>query len=297
MTAAAGSTAQASQSPAALRPSMLEKALISALSVVPKKELSKTTGWLAGIRSRLAVRGFAERFELDMSEAERPLSEYASVLELFTRRLKPGARPLDPDPARMLSPADGRLLVNQRIEDGSLVQAKGHSYRLEALTGDDAALSTFRGGSMCTVYLSPRDYHRVHAPTAGEILGFSHLPGELWPVNAAAVQQVPGLFSTNERLITHLQTERFGRVDVVMVGATNVGRIRVSYDVVHTNDGRRSPFVHRYTKPLPCERGQELGVFELGSTVILLSERPLAFEDLDVGQPVRMGASLARVAP
>lgn len=275
---------------------MASAALITALKFVPKKALSRMTGQLAAVRSQVAVRRFAQQFELNMEEADRPLSAYTSVLDLFTRQLKPGVRPLDPNPKALLSPADGRYLVSQRIEDGSLVQAKGRSYRLEALTGEEDALEVFQGGSMCTIYLSPRDYHRVHAPVTGQLLGWTHIPGELWPVNAAAVEHVDGLFATNERLITHLQTETFGRVDVVMVGATNVGHIRCSYDHVQTNDGHRSPRGHRYKDPRSCERGQELGVFELGSTVILLSERPMDFSGLETGQPVQMGAALATLA-
>ena len=186
---------------------------IAGMRVLPKKHLSRTVRRLASVPSQMAVRRFAARFGLDMSEAEHPIEAYESVQALFTRRLKPGARPSERDPNVLSSPVDGALLVANDVGDGQLFQAKGRTYSLQALLAD--AGTEFSAGSYTTIYLSPRDYHRIHSPAAGKILGYTYVPGALFPVNPAAVAHVDRLFATNDRLITHLQTEAFGRVDVI----------------------------------------------------------------------------------
>jgi phosphatidylserine decarboxylase len=154
------------------------------------------------------------------------------------------------------------------------VQAKGIDYTAAALLGDAALARALEGGAWATIYLSPRDYHRIHFPLGGRILGWRYVPGRLWPVNAASVRTVPGLFAVNERLVTVLDTP-LGRCAVVAVGATVVGRVRAYYDptVPHTNARRAAVRARDYEAPLPVEKGQELGAFEMGSTVILLFER------------------------
>ena len=257
------------------------------------RTLSRAVRRLARVRSPFAVRRFAARYGIDTGEAEKPLDQYGSVFELFTRRLKSGARPLDPAPQVLLCPADGTLAVCGPIRGGTLVQAKGRGYALADLLANLDLAARFEGGSYATVYLSPRDYHRVHAPATGEVTGCTYVPGTLFPVNPFAAEHIDGLFARNERLITRLDTEIFGEIVVVMVGATCVGHITVAYDdAVVTNVGRRTIIGRRYAPPRPIERGAELGVFEMGSTVILVVSPNVKLVDRDPSCAVRVGMRL-----
>jgi phosphatidylserine decarboxylase len=248
---------------------------------------------LAQVRSRHAVERFAARYQLAIEEAEKPLEAYPSLLELFTRRLKPGLRPLDPDPAALLCPCDGRLYQQGPIEAGSLFQAKGRTFTLAALLGSEGRAAHYSGGSFITIYLSPKDYHRVHSPATGLICGYSYVPGDLYPVNPAAVAHVDALFARNERLITHLETPAFGWIEEVMVGATCVGHIRMAYDPqVATNTGGTAIREISYQPQKPITRGDEVGVFEMGSTVILILEPKVRLEPLQVDQPLKLGMRL-----
>jgi phosphatidylserine decarboxylase len=269
---------------------------IGAIRVLPKKPLSRAVRRLASIRSKLAVRRFAHRYGIAVEDAERPLEEYESLLDFFTRRLKPGLRPLDPDPKALLSPVDGAYLVGGPIGSGQLYQAKGRTFTLNALLADEQAEKRFVHGTYTTLYLAPKDYHRIHAPATGTILGYTYLPGALYPVNAAAVAHVDQLFARNERLITHLETPVFGRIEVIKVGATCVGHIKVAYDKeVATNCGATEVVRKIYDRPIPVDRGDELGVFEMGSTVILVIERPVSLNAMSAGDPVRMGTAIGSV--
>jgi phosphatidylserine decarboxylase len=266
---------------------------IQAMGLVPKKRLSRVVRRLARVRSKTAVERFAARYHVALEEAEHPIEAYPTVLDLFTRRLKAGLRPLDPDPNALLCPCDGRLYQQGPIAEGTLLQAKGKSFTLAALLASETRAVRFEGGSFITLYLSPKDYHRVHTPASGRIAGYTYVPGELYPVNPAAVAHVDGLFARNERLITHLDSERFGAVEVVMVGATCVGHIKVAYDEsVETNAGATVVAEKSYDPPRPIGRGDELGVFEMGSTVILILEPGMKLEPLAPDQVVRLGMKL-----
>lgn len=268
---------------------------IAGVRALPRRSLSRAARRVVDVRSAMAVRRFAAAYDIDLAEAEHPLEGYASVHDLFTRRLKPGARPVDPDPDVMVSPVDGALSAQGDVGAGDLPQAKGRTYGLAALLADDEAPARFARGSFATIYLSPRDYHRIHAPVDGEITGWTHVPGDLFPVNAAAVSHVDALFAKNERLVTHIRTERLGRVEVVKVGATIVGRVRASYapEVTTNVGGVRAPRTGALEPPRSVGRGEEIGVFEMGSTVIVVAERPLDF----IAAPdrtIRLGEALAR---
>jgi phosphatidylserine decarboxylase len=271
------------------------KLFIGGMRVVPKKTLSKAVRRLASVRSKMAVRRFAARYGVAVEDAEKPLEEYDSVLAFFTRRLKAGIRPVDPDPNVLVSPVDGAFLAGGPVGEGRLYQAKGREFTLGALLADRDAEKIFAGGTYATLYLAPKDYHRIHAPAEGTITGYTYVPGQLFPVNAAAVAHVDELFAKNERLITHLDTERFGRVEVVKVGATCVGHITVAYDPdVATNVGENEIRTQRYDAPLPLEKGGEVGVFEMGSTVIVVTEKPVDLLVGERGAPVIMGRALGR---
>ncbi|MBK6684036.1 MAG: phosphatidylserine decarboxylase [Deltaproteobacteria bacterium] len=273
------------------------KLFITGMRLLPKKPLSRAVRRLASVHSQMAVRRFAARYGAAVDEAERPLEEYGSVLEFFTRRLKPGLRPIDPDPKVLISPVDGAFLVGGPVGEGRLFQAKGRDYSVSALLADPDAEQVFKDGAYCTVYLAPKDYHRIHTPVDGVITGYTYVPGELYPVNPAAVAHVDQLFAKNERLITHVESERFGRVEIVKVGATNVGHITLTYDpAVATNLGQREIVKKRYDQPIPIKKGDEVGVFEMGSTVILVVERPVNFEAYEQGAPLRLGRALGRAS-
>jgi len=269
------------------------KLFISVMGMVPKKRLSKTVRSLTKVRSQMAVRRFAARYGINLDEAEKPIEDYPCILDLFTRRLKPGVRPLDPDPKRMLSPVDGTYDARGDIEDGTLLQAKGREYSLAAMLADEDEAAHYEGGRYATLYLAPKDYHRIHSPISAKVTGYTYVPGELHPVNPAAVRHVDSLFAVNERLITHLVSDTFGKMALVMVGATNVGHMKLMYDDrVQTNMGASKIDKHVYEEPKYLERGDELGVFEMGSTVVLITEARVCLSDMPIKTPVKMGQSL-----
>lgn len=254
---------------------MSERVPLALLKFLPKRSMSRAFGSLtraplpAGAH-RAAIRAFVRRYAVDVGDAERPLDEYPTFGDFFTRRLRPGARPIAPGDDVPVSPVDGAVSQAGIGEAGWLVQAKGKSYTLAKLLADEEEAQRFVGGAYCTLYLSPRDYHRIHAPLGGRILGWAYVPGQLWPVNRPSVAGVPDLFAVNERLVTYLETP-LGHVAVVAVGATMVGRIRAAYDDVVTQAGEPGRHV-KYERPVEIGKGDELGVFEMGSTVILLFE-------------------------
>jgi phosphatidylserine decarboxylase len=218
------------------------------------------------------MRAFARRYGIDLSECPE-LEVYRTFGEFFARPLRPGLRPIASGERVVVSPVDAMVSETGLAEGGRLVQAKGEEYSAAALLADDALARALEGGAYATLYLSPKDYHRIHFPLGGRILGWRYVPGMLWPVNAASVRTVPGLFTANERLVTVLETP-LGQCAVVAVGATVVGRVRAFYDptVPHTNRRGAAPSRRDYETPIPVEKGQELGAFEMGSTVILLFE-------------------------
>jgi phosphatidylserine decarboxylase len=248
------------------------------LKVLPRNTLSRAVGAACRIPAprpvmRAVIRTFARKYGVDASEAERAIDEYPTFTEFFTRRLKPGARPIAPGERLPVSPVDGTVGEVGDIVEGRLLQAKGKHYTLAELFGGPRAeedARAFAGGSFLTVYLAPYDYHRIHAPLGGSITGYANVPGTLWPVNAIGVRNVDRLFCVNERLTTFLTTPR-GRCAVVAVGAMNVGRIRAVYDDVVTN-ARRTRAVQRkdYDQPILVEKGGELAIFEMGSTVVVV---------------------------
>ena len=279
---------------------MKDQWVLGTLGLVPKNLLSRAVGaaahapFPAPVR-RLSVWAFARAYDIDVAEAELPLSAYATVGEFFTRRLRPGARSIDRRPGIAVSPADGRLLNCGRIDGGELIQAKGRRFSLAELLQNRHDAERFAGGCWATVYLSPRDYHRVHHPSEGEVVAARYLPGHLWPVNRAAVENIEDLFCVNERVTTYVQGP-LGEVATIMVGATSVGHITLSYDpTLETNRGLAGG-PRSYTPGHRMARGDELGTFHLGSTAIVLFANPkVQLEPLEEGQPMRLGQVIARL--
>jgi phosphatidylserine decarboxylase len=274
---------------------MDDRIFVTLMGLVPRSALSRAVGALTRLPAppalhQAAMRAFARSYRVDMAEAELSFEGYRRFSDFFSRGLKPGARAVDADPAAVVSPVDGTVSEAGQVEAGSCLQAKGIRYPVDRLLGDaDLARAFTDGGSFATLYLSPRDYHRVHAPVGGGVVASRYLRGEFWPVNPATVRTKEALFCANERLVTLLEGP-LGRCAVVKVGATCVGRIRSAYDDRLTHAGQLEG-VRTYQPPLPVAKGDELGRFEMGSTVILLFEPGrVRWESwLRAGAAVRMG--------
>ncbi|MDH5716783.1 MAG: archaetidylserine decarboxylase [Spirochaetia bacterium] len=269
------------------------------LKLLPKNKLSKILGFLAGLHLPKFVMipiliAFSRIFRIDVKEAELELSDYRSLNKFFTRALKNGTRIIEPNAHTIVSPVDGRIINYGKIEDGKLFQSKGIDMNLDELLGSNVLLDKFKGGLYSTIYLSPQDYHRIHSPYSGNIVGYYYKPGKLYPVNPMAVNSIDGLFSRNERLITYIET-KYGTIAIIKVGATSVGRIKVKYDdTISTNKWRRLPKEHFYDKAIHISKGDELGRFEMGSTIILLIEKGTAeFLDIEERQKLLYGQPIA----
>jgi phosphatidylserine decarboxylase len=210
------------------------RAARTAWRIVPKRALSGAIGWGAGIgipgsiRSQFLAR-FARWYGIDASEAEKALAEYKDVDDFFTRRLRPSARVVDASPDTVVSPADGTVIESGFVTDGHLMQAKGALFELDELLANDDAARRLDGGAYLITYLSPRDYHRVHAPMSGAVIGWHYVPGTLFPVGTRSVAREPLLFISNERLVTLIEGTA-GLCAVVMVAAVGVGHITAAYD-------------------------------------------------------------------
>ena len=269
-------------------------------STVSAPSLSRLTGWLADRRLPSAIlgpsiRAYARAYGVDLAEAAEPVGAFRTFNAFFTRGLRDGARPIDSRPGVVTSPSDSRLShIGAIPADGCIEQVKGETYGLAALLGSPEEAEPFRSGHQATLYLTPGMYHRVHAPVGGRILGWRYVPGRLFPVNPAAVRSVPGLFTRNERVVVFLEAEDLGPVALVLVGAANVGRITLRSATLVTNSGAAAGRAQP-SAPLPVRRGEELGAFNLGSTVVLLVADPaLSPADVRPGAQVRVGEALWR---
>ena len=269
--------------------------------LLPQHLLSRLTGRLADCRiswiKNLLIKSFIKHFNVDMSEAlQEDPTAYNSFNDFFTRELKPDAREILTDPAQLVSPADGAISELGELQHGQLMQAKGINYSLTRLLGGDLEKAQpFMGGSFATIYLSPRDYHRVHMPLQGRLLETIYVPGKLFSVNQATADNVSGLFARNERLVCFFETPA-GPMALILVGAMIVAGIETVWD------GQVAPPPRKVTlrnfndpQPVILEKGQEMGRFKLGSTAILVfGPNTLEWrEDLKNGSPVRLGEALA----
>jgi phosphatidylserine decarboxylase len=259
--------------------------------------LSRATGRLADLRLpspvlRPLLRLYVRAFGVDLAEAAEPLESFPTFNAFFTRRLREGARPVATGPGVVVSPSDSRLsAIGPVPSDGRLEQVKGSAYTVDALLGSPEDAATFRQGAHATLYLSPAMYHRVHAPVDGRIRGWRYVPGRLFPVNAAGVRSVSGLFTRNERVVIFLDTDAHGPAAVVLVGAANVGRISLAFADLATNQGRPATCVVP-PEPVAVRRGDELGAFNLGSTVVLLVADAALVPVARPGELVRVGRPL-----
>ncbi|WP_346799290.1 archaetidylserine decarboxylase [Halomonas sp. Bachu 37] len=265
---------------------------------LPHHALSRLAGTVADsstpwFKDRL-IKAFIKRFGVDMSEALEPDPEaYATFNDFFTRVLKADARPLG---SGIVSPTDGVLSQYGRLQGGELVQAKGHTYSARALLGGDAALAEeFMNGSFATIYLSPSNYHRVHMPLTGTLRETIYVPGRIFSVNQATTAHVPGLFARNERLVCIFDTE-YGPIAMVLVGAMIVAAIETVWSGQVTPLAK-SPQRTRFDQGVVLEKGAEMGLFKLGSTVVTCFAEPVQFEEYTRGGKIYMGRTLGRGAP
>jgi phosphatidylserine decarboxylase len=241
-----------------------------------------------------AIRAYARAFGADLSEAALPPEAYTSFDAFFTRRLREGARPIASGAGVVVSPSDSRLsAIGPVPADGRLEQVKGSSYSIEALLGSAEDAAPFRQGAHATLYLSPAMYHRVHSPVDGRVVAWRYVPGRLFPVNGAGVRSVPGLFTRNERVVLFVDSEAHGPVAVVLVGAANVGRMSLAFADLVTNRGRPGGKTVP-AEPVAVRRGDEVGAFHLGSTVVLLLADPGLRPAVAAGDLVRVGQALWR---
>ncbi|TBU87276.1 archaetidylserine decarboxylase [Phytopseudomonas dryadis] len=282
---------------------MKERLFILSQYLIPHHLLSRLIGCAAECRAawfkNRLITWFARQYRVDMSEAQiEDPTAFEHFNAFFTRALKDGARPLDATPGAVLSPADGAISQLGRIEHGRVFQAKGHSYSVtELLGGDSERAAPFMGGDFATVYLSPKDYHRVHMPLAGTLQEMVYVPGRLFSVNQSTAENVPELFARNERVVCLFDTER-GPMAVVLVGAMIVASIETVWAGLVTPP-RRELKTQRYDEaaraPIQLDKGAELGRFKLGSTAIVLfgpGQVQWAAE-LGANSPVQMGQLLA----
>ncbi|XEC97706.1 archaetidylserine decarboxylase [Paenibacillus tarimensis] len=246
-----------------------------------RKWISRITGRLAqSTASRRFIPKFARMYGIRIEEAEKSLEEYMTLNEFFTRRLKAGAREIDPHPASLVSPVDALITGAGIIKEGTIINVKGQDYTLEELLNRSPRMENYKNGFCLVLYLSPTDYHRIHSPVSGTIVEREHIPGKVYPVNDFGLRHMRRVLSRNERLVTYIKHQA-GELALIKVGAMNVSSIR-------------------YTEPAKgkAEKGEELAYFEFGSTVVLLTEdRSFTLRgDLMPGKRVRMGEELGRLA-
>jgi phosphatidylserine decarboxylase len=269
--------------------------------LLPHRLLSRLVLWSTRVRYRpwknLLIGRIVERFKVNLDEAETADFEaYPHFNAFFTRALKPGARSADADPSTLLIPADGKISQVGAIEGGRIFQAKGQSFSAAELLGEAAAASVYRDGSFANVYLSPRDYHRVHMCWSGRLVRTLHVPGRLYSVAPWAVDAIPRLFARNERLVCHFETS-FGPMCVVMVGALLVSGVETVWNGVNIPAYASRPQARDWSdQSITLDRFAEMARFNMGSTVIILfPDNAVRLDSFHHQQDVRVGQRLGEV--
>lgn len=269
---------------------------MKSLYLIPKNCLSLVLGALAHVRwpeplNQWLLRTFTNYYKINLAEAEYPIEKYKSLGDFFVRHLRDGARPLGGDWA--VNPADSELTQMGRIRGGQVIYAKDRGYMLEEFLADSSAHDKYANGQFFTYYLCPADYHRVHSAVAGEITQIIHIPGALWPVNKWAIENIRNLFVVNERVVVEIRTDR-GPVAAVFVGATNVGSIEIFKESkLKTNrflQGSK-PTYYKFERPMPISKGEQLGLFRMGSTVVMVYPHVVS-GNLQLPKKVKVNANL-----
>ena len=284
---------------------MSDRSAVLPQYLFPKQALTAFAGFVAsrerGWVTTEIIRRFVAKYRVNMDEAlNSDIASYLTFNDFFTRALKPGARPLAA--AELVSPVDGAISQFGAIEKDQIFQAKGHSYSTTALVGGDAALAAhYQDGHFATLYLSPRDYHRIHMPCDGRLVRMVYVPGELFSVNPVTARGVPGLFARNERVVCVFESAR-GPFVLVLVGATIVGSIATVWHCVvnppRGKDVRQWDYPNEPTSAIRLKQGEEMGRFLLGSTVVMLFPKaPLRFNpEWAPGREIRLGEAMATYA-
>ena len=270
--------------------------------IMPQLYLTQLAGWFAqqkwGAVTHFVIKAFAKKYNVDMSEAKKEnFSDYESFNQFFIRELKDDARKINENPTALCLPADGRVSQIGHIDDERLLQAKGHFFSLsDLLAGDEELVNTFKNGEFATIYLSPRDYHRVHMPCDATLRKMIYVPGDLFSVNPFLAEHVPNLFARNERVICVFDTA-FGPMVQILVGATITASMSTVWAGVINppRTGEVKVWTYQGDNAIKLTKGQEMGAFQLGSTVINLfpANSVTLAEHLEVDVPVRMGEILA----
>ena len=267
--------------------------------ILPRNSFNRLCGLVADAKlprflMTLLIRLFSWKYGVNLEEASKQVSEYKNFNEFFTRKLLPDVRTLDPDKEAVLSPVDGLMGESGVISNEILIQAKGLEYRLADLLKDSEKSKLYDGGIFITIYLAPYNYHRIHSMVSGEVSQFCYIPGDLWTVSPLGVHHVPELFARNERLITFFETDK-GECAIVKIGATVVGRIRVVYHDIISNRFEATFQKIVLEPPFRVERGDEVGLFELGSTVVcLFPPGQIELNDLKIDQKILLGQAIGK---
>ena len=279
-----------------------QRAKVAFQYIMPQLYLTQLAGWFAqqkwGAVTHFVIKVFAKKYNVDMSEAKKEnFSDYESFNQFFIRELKDDARKINENPTALCLPADGRVSQIGHIDDERLLQAKGHFFSLsDLLAGDEELVHTFKNGEFATIYLSPRDYHRVHMPCDATLRKMIYVPGDLFSVNPFLAEHVPNLFARNERVICVFDTE-FGPMVQILVGATITASMSTVWAGVINppRTGEVKVWTYQGDNAIKLTKGQEMGAFQLGSTVINLfqANSVTLAEHLEVDVPVRMGEILA----
>ncbi len=283
---------------------MLKVLFITLLQyLLPQHTLSRLMGKLANSGyaplKNFMIRHYVNFYKVDMSEAEQPdITAYSNFNNFFIRHLRSDARPIANDTQAIISPADGTISQIGTITNGRIIQAKNHDYSVIDLLGGDAARAEiFSDGNFMTAYLSPRDYHRVHMPISGTLQEMIYVPGKLFSVQPATVERIDNLFARNERMIAMFNTE-LGPMAMIMVGAINVASIHTAWHGQVTPPATRSIQYWRYPKTMNIHlnRADEMGYFQLGSTVIVLFAKNAIqwAPDLTAGNTIKFGQAIAK---
>ncbi|MBM7070649.1 phosphatidylserine decarboxylase [Shewanella sp. 202IG2-18] len=285
----------------------MDKVKIALQYIMPKHLVSRLVGKLAAAQlgkvTTFFISWFIKQYKIDMSEARQSDPKaYKSFNQFFTRPLKAGIRPLCEDENMLAHPVDGAVSQLGPIEAGEIFQAKGHSYSTLALLGDQPKdAERFEDGDFATIYLAPKDYHRLHMPIKGTLSKMTYVPGDLFSVNPLTAENVPGLFARNERVVAIFETE-VGPIAMVLVGATIVASIETVWAGTVTPPAGKQVFTWEYPTEgedaITLEKGAEMGRFKLGSTIVMCFEKGAIEKFADDVEPqsvTRMGAPFAHI--
>lgn len=281
---------------------MKQKLLASLFYILPHHAISWLMFKLARIRwtplKNFIIRRYTDLNPVNMHEAiEEDMFAYDSLNAFFTRALKPECRPFDEDKKNWLCPVDGSVSQAQAIRDGRIFQAKGQEYNLlELVGGDEDMAEIFQDGQFATLYLSPRDYHRIHMPTTGTLKHMQYIPGRLFSVATFVVNHIPRLFARNERCVCHFETEQ-GPMALILVGAINVSAIETVWHGLITGEAKRVKRFDYSDQNIVLNRGDEMGRFNLGSTVIVLATDKMSIDESMIAEAeIKLGQCLATPA-